>query len=129
YAALERTKNSAKESYPHIKTFRTLEALLKDKTIELVILNTPNITHYEMAKQIINSGKHLVVEKPFIASVSEANELIDLARAKHTHLSVYHNRRWDSDFKTVQSVLEQGLIGTIVDAEIRFDRYNPNLSY
>lgn len=129
YAALERTKNSAKESYPHIKTFRTLEALLKDKTIELVILNTPNITHYEMAKQIINSGKHLVVEKPFTVSVSEANDLIDLARAKQTHLSVYHNRRWDSDFKTVQSVLEQGLIGTIVDAEIRFDRYNPNLSY
>lgn len=129
YAVLERTKNNAKESYPHIKTFRSLEALLEDKTIALVVLNTPNITHYEMAKQIINSGKHLVVEKPFTTSVSEADELINLAKTKNTHLSVFHNRRWDSDFRTVQKVLKQGLLGDIVDAEIHFDRYEPNLSY
>lgn len=129
YGVLERTKNSAEEIYPHIKTFRTLEALLEDETIELVILNTPNITHYQMAKRIINSGKHLVVEKPFTTSVSEATELIDSAKKKKTQLSVFHNRRWDSDFRTVQKVLAQGLIGRLVDAQMHYDRYEPNLSY
>jgi predicted dehydrogenase len=129
YGVLERTKNLAKESYPKIKTFRTLDALLDDEAVELVILNTPNITHYQMAKQILNAEKHLVVEKPFTVSVAEANELIDLAKAKHVLLSVFQNRRWDSDFRTVQKVLNQGLIGDLVDAELHFDRYEPNLSY
>lgn len=129
YGVLERKKNLAKVSYPYIRTFRALEALLDDEAVELVILNTPNITHYQMAKQIINAGKNLVVEKPFTVSVAESNELIDLAKDKNVHLSVFHNRRWDSDFKTVQKVLNQGTIGTLVDAELHYDRYEPNLSY
>lgn len=129
YGVLERHKNLAKDYYPHVHTFRSLDELLQDEAVELVILNTPNITHYAMAKEILLSGKHVVVEKPFTTTVEEADELIALAREKQLVLSVFHNRRWDSDFLTVQSVIEEGKLGPIVDVELRYDRYEPNLSY
>lgn len=129
YGVLERTKNEAEKKYPKIKTFRSLEDLLEDKTIELVVVNTPNITHFDFAKKVINAGKHLIVEKPFTATVHEAEELIQLAREKNLVLSVFQNRRYDSDFKTVKKILDKGLLGDIVDAEIHYDRYDPNLSY
>jgi scyllo-inositol 2-dehydrogenase (NADP+) len=129
YAVWERTKNLAEERYPGVKTFRTLEAMLADDNIELVIVNTPSVTHYDFAKQVIAAGKHLVVEKPFTATVAEAEELIQLAQAKNVKLSVYHNRRYDSDFKTVKKILDEGLLGEIVDVEIHYDRYTPELSY
>jgi len=128
YGVLERTKNEAEKRYPTIKTFRSLEDVLADENIELVVVNTPSITHFEFAKKVILAGKHVIVEKPFTATVEEAKELIELATKKNVMLSVFQNRRYDSDFKTVQKVLNKGELGKIVDAEIHFDRYNPNLS-
>ena len=128
YAVFERTKNLAAEKYPGIKTFRTLEEMLVDEAIELVIVNTPNYTHYEYAKLALLAGKHVVVEKAFTNTVAEAEELIALAAIQNKKLSVYQNRRWDSDFRTVQKVVQQKLLGEIVEAEIHFDRYNENLS-
>ncbi|GAA0740864.1 Gfo/Idh/MocA family oxidoreductase [Gaetbulibacter jejuensis] len=129
YGVLERTKNLAQEKYSKIKTFRTLESLLKDDNIELVILNTPNITHYNFAKQIIQSGKHLVVEKPFTTSVEEADELIQLAKVNNVKMAVFHNRRWDSDFLTVKKIVDNNTLGDIVEAEFHYDRFDPELSY
>ena len=65
YGVWERTKNLAQEKYPSVKTFRTLEEMLADKNIELVIVNTPSVTHYDYAKEVIQAGKHLIVEKTF----------------------------------------------------------------
>jgi scyllo-inositol 2-dehydrogenase (NADP+) len=129
YGVLERNKNEAEKRYPTIKTFRSLEDLLADETIELVVINTPNITHFDFAKKVMNAGKHLVIEKPFTATGAEAEELIALAKEKNVVLSVFQNRRYDSDFKTVKKILSQDLLGDIVDAEIHYDRYDPNLSY
>lgn len=129
YGVLERNKNEAEKRYPTIKTFRSLEDLLADETIELVVINTPNITHFDFAKKVMNAGKHLVIEKPFTATEAEAEELIALAKEKNVVLSVFQNRRYDSDFKTVKKILSQDLLGDIVDAEIHYDRYDPNLSY
>lgn len=129
YGVFERTKNEAQKHYPTIKTFRSLEDILNDKNIDLVVVNTPNITHYDFAKKAINAGKHLVIEKPFTATVAEAEELILLAKEKKVIISVYHNRRYDSDFKTVKKVLNEGLLGDIVEAEFHYDRYDPVLSY
>lgn len=128
YAVYERTKNLAAEKYPVIKTYRSLHELLADDDVELVIVNSPNYTHYEYAKLALQAGKHVVVEKPFTISVWEAKELIALAVKQHKKLSVYQNRRWDSDFKTVQQVVDQKLLGNIVEAEIHFDRYKELLS-
>ena len=129
YAVLERTKNLAQEKYPAVKTFRSLEEMLADKAIELVIVNTPNYTHFEYTKSALLVGKHVVVEKPFTNTVAEAKELIALAAKQNKKLSVYQNRRWDSDFKTVQKIVQQKLLGEVVEAEIHFDRYNEALSY
>ena len=129
YGVWERTKNNAQAKYPNIKTFRSLEEMLADQNIELVVVNTPSVTHYDFTKQVINSGKNVVVEKPFTATVKQAEELIQLAKEKNVTLSVYHNRRYDSDFKTVKKVLDEGWLGNIVEAEIHYDRYDPGLSY
>ena len=128
YGVLERTKNLAQNKFPNVKTFRTLEEMLADLTIELVIINTPSVTHYDLAKQVIKAGKNLIVEKPFTATVAQAEELILLAKEKNVKLSVYHNRRYDSDFKTVKKILDEGLLGKMVDAEIHYDRFDPKLS-
>ncbi len=128
YAVYERTKELAAAKYPGIKTYRSLEEMLKDEEIELVIVNTPNYTHYEYATFALLAGKHVVVEKPFTNTVQEAMALITLAKKQNKKLSVYQNRRWDSDFKTVRQVVNEKLLGNIVEAEIHFDRYNEELS-
>lgn len=129
YGVWERTKNEAEQQYPGVKTFRTLEEMLADANIELVVVNTPSVTHYDFARQVLQAGKHLVVEKPFTAAVQEAEELIQLAEAKNMKLSVFQNRRWDSDFRTVKKILDEGLLGEIEEAEIHFDRFTPGLSH
>ncbi|CAN5322063.1 Gfo/Idh/MocA family oxidoreductase [soil metagenome] len=122
-AVWERSKNLAKEKHPWINTYRTLEELLADTAIELVVVNTPNFTHYEYAKKALMAGKHVVVEKPFTATVSEAEELISLAKEKKVLLSVFQNRRYDSDFKTIRKILDRKVLGDLVDVEMHFDRY------
>lgn len=129
YGVWERTKNLAQEKYPNVKTFRTLEELLADENVELVIVNTPSITHYDFAKQTILASKHLIVEKPFTATAVQAQDLIDLAKEKNVKLSVYQNRRYDSDYRTVKNILDEGWLGKIIEAEIHYDRYTPELSY
>lgn len=129
YGVWERSKNVAKEKYPQIKTFRTLEELLADEAIELVIVNTPNYTHYDYAKKSLLAGKHIVVEKSFTVTVSEAEQLIKIAEEKNVKLSVFQNRRYDSDFKTVKKIYDEGVLGEIVEAEFHYDRFNQTLSY
>lgn len=129
YAVWERTKNLAAEKYPDVITYCTLEELLVDDAIELIVVNTPSITHYEYAKKALLAGKHVIVEKPFTALVSEGEELIQLAAQQNVKLSVYHNRRYDSDFKTIKKILDQNLLGNIVEAEFHYDRFDEKLSY
>ena len=129
YGILERTKNSAKKSYPNASVFRSLEELLEDDAIELVIVNTPNITHYDFTKKSLEAGKHVIIEKPFTVTSQEAQELIILADKNRLKISVYHNRRYASDYRTVKKVIHEGQLGNIVEAEFHFDRFVPNLSY
>jgi predicted dehydrogenase len=128
YAVWERTKNIAQEKYPGVKTYRTLEELLSDAAVELVIVNTPNYTHYEYTKKTLLAGKHVIVEKPFVTSVSEGEELAQLAKENNLRLSVYHNRRFDSDYKIVKRIVDEGWLGTVVEVEFHFDRYKEELS-
>lgn len=128
YAVWERSKNLAQEKYPEVKVYRTLEELLADELVELVVVNTPNTTHYEFAKQALLAGKHVVCEKPFTATVAEAEELIQIAAKQNKQLSVFQNRRYDSDYRTIKKVLEEKLLGDVVEAEFHFDRYKEELS-
>ncbi|MCW3110061.1 MAG: oxidoreductase [Segetibacter sp.] len=128
YGVWERSKKTVKEIYPEVRSFDTLEEMLADETIELVIVNTPNITHYEYAKKALLAGKHVVVEKPFVITTPEGNELIELAAKQKKKISVYHNRRFDSDFRLVRRIVNENLLGEIGQTEIRYDRFKEQLS-
>ncbi len=123
----ERSKKSIQNDYHDVKSYSSIEELLTDD-VELVVVNTPVDTHYQYAKQVLKAGKHVIVEKAFTTTVKEAEELKEIAQERKLKLIVFQNRRWDSDFKTVKNILEQQILGDIVEAEIRFDRYNPSLS-
>lgn len=97
--------------------------ILNDVTVEVVIVNTPNETHFSYAREALNAGKHVLVEKPFTVTVAEANELIALAEKKKKILTVFQNRRWDADFLTVRKVVGAGLVGKLVECEIHYDRF------
>ena len=127
-AVLERTKNLAQQKYPWVKTYRTLDELLDDKSIELVVVNTPNYTHYEIAHKSLQAGKNIIIEKPFTVTVSQADELIKLSQEKNCKIIIYQNRRFDSDFRTIKKVLDEKLLGDLVEAEFHFDRYKEELS-
>ena len=123
----ERTKKLINNDFPEVKSYATIEELLQDD-VELVVVNTPVETHYEYAKKVLLAGKHAIVEKAFTTTVAQAHELLALAKEKGLKLAVFQNRRWDSDFKTVQKIISDEVLGEIVEAEFHFDRYNPLLS-
>lgn len=122
-AVVERSKEESKEKYPEAIIYRSIEEMLQNADIELVIINTPVQTHYEYAKKALEAGKNIIVEKPFTVDVAEAEDLVNLAEEKGLFLSVYQNRRFDRDFQQVQKVLNEGKLGNIKEAEIRFDRF------
>jgi len=127
-ACWERSKRRIREIYPAVTSIDTLDELLADATVELVIVNTPTLTHYEYAKSALEAGKHVVVEKAFAGNADEAAELRDLARKKQRKLAVFQNRRWDSDFLAVRQVVEERVLGEIVEASFAYARYDPELS-
>ncbi len=114
--------------YPDVQAAKSLAEVLADTEIDLVSICTPSHTHFDYAKQCLLAGKHVLVEKPFTATVAEAEELIDLAKRQGKILSVFQNRRFDSDFMTVQKVVENKLLGDLVAFEIHFDRHKPILN-
>ena len=126
--AWERSKQLIANDYPGVRSYLSIEALLADDYTELVIVNTPTYTHYDYAKKALLAGKHIVVEKAFTTTVEEAIELKALAEKQNKKIAVFQNRRWDSDFKTVQKIINEAVLGTIIEGEIHFDRYNPALS-
>lgn len=128
HAVWERSKNLAEQKYPGVITYRTLEEMLADEAVELVVVNTPNYTHYEYAKKALLANKHVIVEKPFTVKSDEALELIALAAQQQKKISVYQNRRYDSDYRTVKKIVDEKWLGEIVEAEFHFDRYKEELS-
>lgn len=124
----ERSSKKIHLYYPKTISFSSLETILLDETIDLIVVNTPVETHFEYTKKALQAGKHVLVEKAFTTTVAEAQELNTLAKQLGLKLSVFQNRRWDSDFKTVKKIVSDNVLGEIVEAEFHFDRYNPNLS-
>ncbi len=119
--------NMIKKMYPETKAVSNVEEILRDETIQLIIIATPNTSHFTLAKEAILSGKHVIVDKPFTVTTNEADELIELAQKQNTILSVYHNLRWESDFRTLKKVVESGLLGPLVECEIHMDRFRSHL--
>jgi len=128
YGVWERSTKTVQETYAGVQSFDTYEEMLNDEMIELIVVNTPNATHFEYAKKALLAGKHVIVEKPFVVNSKEGFELIELAAKQQKKLSVYQNRRYDSDFNIVRKVVNDQLLGEILEAEIHYDRFKESLS-
>lgn len=117
-----------KEYFPNVNVAKSLDEVLADDSIDLVSICSPNSTHFEYAKKTLLAGKNVLVEKPFTATIEEAEELIALAKETGKLLTIFQNRRFDSDFMTVKKIIEDGLLGEILNFEIHFNRFKPVLN-
>jgi scyllo-inositol 2-dehydrogenase (NADP+) len=117
-----------KEYYPNITVVKSIDEVLADATIDLVSICSPNETHFDYTKRALLAGKHVLVEKPFTATCIEAEELISLTKKQHKVLTVFQNRRWDSDFLTIKKLIEENRLGEILNFEIHFNRFKPDLN-
>jgi len=126
-AVVERTQQRMAADYPDVRSYPSTEALLADPSLELVVVNTPNDTHYDLARQALLAGKHVLVEKPVATTVVEWRELRSLAEQQGRQLLAYQNRRWDTDFGAVRRVVESGQLGRLIEVYFRFDRFRPLL--
>ncbi|KAH8601508.1 oxidoreductase [Bisporella sp. PMI_857] len=111
--------------FPTAKHYRTSEEFFADKDIELVVICTHTDTHSIFAEQALKNSKHVVVEKPFTSSSEEADRLIAVSKQGKSLLTVYQNRRWDGDFRTLRHIVKEDALGTITEAEIHYDFENP----
>lgn len=125
-AVSSRRLNDVAAELPGVKGVASPEELMS-LSLDIIVIPTPNDTHFSLAKQAIESGHHVVVDKPFALTVQEASTLMELAKCNGVMLSVFHNRRWDSDFLTLKEIISGGYLGAITEAEMRFDRYRPDV--
>ena len=126
-SVVERHHQHSKDLYPEINILKSHSELLKDKNIDLIVVATPNIYHYPMVKESLLAGKHVLVEKPFVPTSKEADELIGLSGETGKKIFVFQNRRWDGDFLTIKKLLAAGKFGDIKYYEAHFDRFSPEI--
>src|SRR2546425_1951713 len=112
--------------YAAVEFVRSVDELLS-RALDLVVIATPNTSHHPIAKQCLQAGRHVVIDKPFTTTVAEAEDLVQLAEAKRRVLSAYQNRRYVGDFVTLQSLLSEGVLGRVTMFQSHFDRFRPEL--
>jgi scyllo-inositol 2-dehydrogenase (NADP+) len=127
-SVVERTEQRMHLDYPTIRSVPSVADVLADPDIELVVVNTPSNTHFDLASQALRAGKHVLLEKPVATSVAQLQELLALAQRHERQLLAYQNRRWDSDFSAVRRVVESGQLGQLIEVHIRYDRFKPALN-
>lgn len=124
-AIVQRQGDEAARAWPEARVLRSVEEALGDPGVELVVVATPNETHFDMAMAALGAGKHVVVDKPVAGTADEARAMTELAAAKGVVLVPFHNRRWDGDFLTMRRLLADGVLGRVVTMESHFDRFRP----
>ena len=122
-AVVERHEKKAGKVYPGVISYNTTDELLNDAEIELIIVNTPNNTHFDYAIQALNAGKHVLIEKPAAVTSAEVKTLFDLGKKLNLKVMIYQNRRYDSGFISVKKVIESGRLGELIEVHFRLDRY------
>lgn len=129
HTILQRSEPTALADYPRVDIIKSFDDILANPDIHLVVVNTPNELHYPMTKAALQAGKHVVVEKPFTLNIDEGNELIALANTQQNILSVFQNKRLESDYLDAQKIIESGALGRIVEVEWHYDRYRTNVTH
>jgi len=124
-AVVQRTGDTAARMFPDVQTLRSVDELLAIQAIRMVVIAAPNQTHFALARQCLEAGRDVVVDKPFVITVAEGAELLKLAKKLGRILTVYHNRRFDADFQALQKVAADGELGRIIRLESTYDRFRP----
>jgi scyllo-inositol 2-dehydrogenase (NADP+) len=122
-AVVERHEKKAGNIYPDIISYNSIDELLNDEAIELIVVNTPNNTHLEYAIKAMEAGKHVLIEKPATATLEEVKQLFDVGRKLNKHVMLYQNRRYDSGFLSTKEIIESGRLGNLIELTFRMDRY------
>jgi predicted dehydrogenase len=122
---VQRHGDTAAADYPNARILRSVDEAFSDRAIDLIVVATPNETHFALAQAALRAGKHVVIDKPFAATSAEARELIALATQQRKVLAPFHNRRFDGDFLTVRKVVADGILGRISQIISHYDRYRP----
>src|SRR5260370_3415597 len=122
---VERRTSPARETYPDVRLERSLDELLSGASIQLCVVATPNDSHFELARQCLAAGRHVVVDKPFAPTLAEAEALVRLAAQAGRLITVYQDRRWDGEFQTLRKIVPSGKPGGIAEYEARFDPLPP----
>lgn len=126
-AILQRSGNEAARQYPDVRIVRTLDELLDLKQIRLIVIATPNDSHFLLAQECLAAGRDVLVDKPFTTTLEEAIVLVRLAKKLGRLVTVYQNRRYDGDFQAIVQVVASGALGRIVRFESNYDRFRPQL--
>jgi predicted dehydrogenase len=124
---VERNSAESKKIYPYVEVVSDYKNLVKDKELDLIVICTPNTSHFPMVKESLKAGKHVIIEKPFTPTAKEADELIKIAKKVKKNIFVYHNRRWDGDFMTIKKIVDENILGEIYEYEAHFDRFTPEI--
>jgi predicted dehydrogenase len=124
---VQRSGADAAEKYPDVRIVRSLGELLSIKEIRLIVIATPNETHYPFARQCLEAGRDVVVDKPFTTTLEEAISLVQFAKSANRLLTVYQNRRYDGDFQAIRQLVDAATLGRIVRFETAYDRFRPQL--
>ena len=129
YGIVQRTpkpNDDASHDHPKAKSWRSVEEVYKDPDVDVIVITSIPETHFDMCKSALEAGKNVVVEKPFVPTAEEADQLVEIAKKSGKLLTVYQNRRWDSDYLTVRKILAEGLLGDIAEFETHYDRHRPD---
>jgi scyllo-inositol 2-dehydrogenase (NADP+) len=126
-AILQRNGKEAAEQYPDVRIVRTLDELFAIKEIRLVVIATPNDSHFPIARQCLVAGRDVLIDKPFTTTLEEAIALVQFANEQGRLLTVYQNRRYDGDFQAIVQLVASGNLGRVVRFESNYDRFRPQL--
>lgn len=122
-----RQREAVLRDWPAVPCVASVNVALADPAIDLVVIATPNDSHFELARVALQAGKHVVVDKPCTVTLAETESLLALARQQGRVLTVFQNRRFDSDFLALQQVIQSGQLGRVVQVDSHFDRYRPTV--
>ncbi len=117
--------DKVRADHPDVRVHADAAGLMADAQVELVVLASPSFTHAPLMLEALAAGKHVLSDKPFTATVAEADTVIAAARSASRIATCYQNRRYDADFLTLQDLIAQGRLGEVVHYESHYDRFNP----
>lgn len=112
---------------PDVEVVANATAAFADPRLDIVVIASPNATHVPLARAALEAGKHVVVDKPFALDLAQARELAAIAEREQRVLSVFQNRRWDSDFLGIRQLMETGRLGAVSHFESHIDRFRPQV--